>query len=158
MTAATHTETAEAIEDPEALVRTRLDRSMRNGHLTQADHDLIATMLGLSETPEHGRRRRGVDTRAGKISPGDRQVIRDRYRAGEKNADIAADLGVSKAAVSYHCRGIDREQNLAPCGTNAAFQRHRYRGETPCEACVEARTASEREYRQQRLARLKESA
>lgn len=29
-------------------------------------------------------------------------------------------------------------RQLAPCGTNAAYQRHKRHGETPCPACREA--------------------
>ena len=34
-----------------------------------------------------------------------------------------------------------------PCGTRSAYQMHRYRGETPCDACVEGRRAYERNRR-----------
>lgn len=34
---------------------------------------------------------------------------------------------------------------LQPCGTNAAYVRHRSRGEEPCEACREARKAYKRD-------------
>lgn len=30
------------------------------------------------------------------------------------------------------------EDNLKPCGTNAAYQRHRSKGEYPCTPCLEA--------------------
>lgn len=29
-------------------------------------------------------------------------------------------------------------RELRPCGTEAAYQRHRYNGEAPCAECVEA--------------------
>jgi hypothetical protein len=32
-------------------------------------------------------------------------------------------------------------RKLRPCGTRSAYQRHRYRGETPCDACREANSA-----------------
>lgn len=35
-------------------------------------------------------------------------------------------------------------RELKPCGTDAAFQRHRRRGETPCEPCREAHAAKKR--------------
>lgn len=54
-------------------------------------------------------------------------------------------------------------RELKPCGTNAAYQRHRYKGENPCDLCVEgikvyqrgykhteAYKAYEREYHQER--------
>lgn len=36
---------------------------------------------------------------------------------------------------------------LKPCGTQAAYQRHRKRGETPCQPCVEANRAYMRKWR-----------
>ena len=30
---------------------------------------------------------------------------------------------------------------VQPCGTNAAFQRHLYHGETPCDPCRQARNS-----------------
>lgn len=37
-------------------------------------------------------------------------------------------------------------RTLQPCGTEAAYQRHRRRGEQPCEPCAEARRAKKREW------------
>lgn len=38
-------------------------------------------------------------------------------------------------------------RTLAPCGTPAAYARHRYHGERPCEACREAWSAHCAKYR-----------
>lgn len=35
---------------------------------------------------------------------------------------------------------------IPPCGTTAAFQRHRYRGERPCDPCREAYNAHQAAY------------
>lgn len=35
-------------------------------------------------------------------------------------------------------------RELKPCGTTAAYERHRSRGETPCEACRKANTEAKR--------------
>ena len=40
-----------------------------------------------------------------------------------------------------------------PCGTEAAFKRHKRRGETPCAACVAANRAHQARMYQQRKAR-----
>ena len=37
-------------------------------------------------------------------------------------------------------RAERRLRSLKPCGTPAAYERHRSRGEKPCEACTKART------------------
>ena len=88
--------------------------------------------------------------RVRKTTPEQRLDIRARYRAGDLVKDIAADHGISPAAVSYHCSDIDRRP---ACGTNAGFQRHKARGETVCDACREARRESDRAYRLARLER-----
>lgn len=81
--------------------------------------------------------------RARKTTPEQRLEMRARYRAGDPVKDIAADHGISPAAVSYHCNDIDRRP---ACGTNAGYQRHKARGESVCDACREARRQSERAY------------
>lgn len=74
--------------------------------------------------------------RVRKTTPEQRQEIRDRYRAAEPLASIAADYGITPGAVSYHCAGIDRP--LKPCGTPAAYRRHQSRRETACDPCKAA--------------------
>jgi hypothetical protein len=44
-------------------------------------------------------------------------------------------------------RGID---DVKPCGTRAAYTRHRQRGETPCPDCTAANSAYHRAYDQRR--------
>lgn len=51
-------------------------------------------------------------------------------------------------------RRIDgRTARALPCGTHAAYERHKRRSEEPCPACV----AGEREYQRARYARRKAS-
>lgn len=38
-------------------------------------------------------------------------------------------------------------RELKPCGTHAAYQRHRRRGETPCTACLAANAAKTRAHK-----------
>jgi hypothetical protein len=38
-------------------------------------------------------------------------------------------------------------RQLKPCGTRAAYLRHRSRGEQPCDACRAANTSADRRYR-----------
>jgi hypothetical protein len=50
-------------------------------------------------------------------------------------------------------------RELLPCGTYAAFNRHKSRGETPCDACREAKREYDREYqREYKLGRKPEPA
>lgn len=55
-----------------------------------------------------------------------------------------ADAGVPKRKGPRRKRKNDRRETkprvLKPCGTNAAWQRHRRKGEYPCEACRDAHT------------------
>lgn len=98
-----------------------------------------------STFPEHRR----------KVTAEQRTQIRQRYRDGELLADIAKDYGISTSAVSHHARDLREERAakvLAPCGTYAAFQRHRAHGETADQACVDAKNAYFREYERQRAA------
>lgn len=82
--------------------------------------------------------------RVRKTTPAQRLEMRTRYRTGESLASIAADYGVTPAAVSYHCTDIDRP--LQPCGTPAAYRRHQSRGESACDPCKTAWTAYCREH------------
>lgn len=45
--------------------------------------------------------------------------------------------------------GKPRTRDLKPCGTDAAYQRHRKAGETPCDACREARRVKSAETNRQ---------
>ena len=74
--------------------------------------------------------------RVRKVTPEQRQEMRDRYRAGEQVKDIAARFDVVPSAVSYHCNGIDRP--LQPCGTPAAYRRHQQAGRVTCDPCKAA--------------------
>ena len=37
---------------------------------------------------------------------------------------------------------VKEPRKLAPCGTRAAYRRHHYRGETPCQPCKDAERAA----------------
>lgn len=66
---------------------------------------------------------------------------RDRLRRGEPLVERKP----ARTAPS----GPERpRRELAPCGTPAAYKRHRSRGETPCDACREANTAKGRAWRE----------
>nr|DAL14449.1 MAG TPA_asm: helix-turn-helix domain protein [Caudoviricetes sp.] len=73
--------------------------------------------------------------RVRKITPAQRQEIRDRYRSGDKVKDIAADYGVTAAAVSYHCGDLDRPEEH---GTPRGYRRHQQRHEPGCGPCKTA--------------------
>lgn len=47
------------------------------------------------------------------------------------------------AAYAKYRSPMARLAGLQPCGTTAAHQRHRARGETPCVACAAAKSADE---------------
>jgi hypothetical protein len=40
-----------------------------------------------------------------------------------------------------------KEPKLYPCGTNAAYQRHRRKGEYPCSACLEAHSLNVKQHK-----------
>jgi hypothetical protein len=44
-------------------------------------------------------------------------------------------------------------ERLKPCGTNAAYQRHLYYGQDPCDACMQAHLAKNRERQRARYVR-----
>ena len=46
-----------------------------------------------------------------------------------------------RAAVRRRRPGTNRGAQLQPCGTSAAYQRHRRAGEQPCQPCQQARAA-----------------
>lgn len=75
---------------------------------------------------------------------------RTRVRSGHATAAdvIAAD---QQRAAERDELGRRRTQRsgLQPCGTPAAFQRHKYYGEDPCDACKQAQRAYNRERRSQ---------
>lgn len=43
-------------------------------------------------------------------------------------------------------RAAARGRKLKPCGTNAAYARHKRNGEYPCTACLEAHAAQQKSY------------
>lgn len=72
-----------------------------------------------------------------------------RYRArldlanGRSVKEVADKFGVSVRTI-YRLMtdpGVQQPRVLHPCGTNAAYHRHRRSGERPCVGCVEAHAA-----------------
>lgn len=97
--------------------------------------------------------------------PSKRTLIEQAVARGETLDWICDNLNVSTRLVDATLRRMDellaepepverprrpkrerRPRQLRPCGTHAAFGRHRARGETPCTECTEA----EREYQRVR--------
>jgi len=56
-------------------------------------------------------------------------------RFGISNQTVSSRL--TEAGVEMRPRGLNRK-GLQPCGTSAAYTRHRRAGETPCDACRRA--------------------
>lgn len=67
------------------------------------------------------------------------------FRDGDKPAPVGAPRVAAERPAP---------RPLQPCGTNAAYERHRYRGETPCPPCLTAGRATanvrQRKYDQKR--------
>lgn len=71
-----------------------------------------------------------------------RQIVA-RYEAGERVKDIAADFGVTSAAVSYRLSKatvLRRDRGAAGIdhGTRRGYQQHRALGLEPCDPCRSA--------------------
>ena len=49
--------------------------------------------------------------------------------------------------IDERLRSGEEAGGLKPCGTAAAYKRHKRRGETPCAACVAAKREEDRESR-----------
>lgn len=64
------------------------------------------------------------------------------YRISERTVyRILADHGIRRKGSAHKKRKSRRKKErpeLKPCGTNAAYQRHRRKGEYPCGPCLEA--------------------
>lgn len=63
---------------------------------------------------------------------------------------ILADAEVKRSKGPKRKRIKNRREKkprvLKPCGTNAAYQRHKRKGEYPCELCLGAHTRDNKEY------------
>lgn len=83
------------------------------------------------------------------------------YEDGFKPAELARRYGVSDSTVqrilgdhqmpiAQHPRRkrkvVRAKKPLKPCGTNAAYQRHRRKGEYPCTPCLEAHAAEQKSW------------
>lgn len=90
-----------------------------------------------------------------RTTPADRLEIVLAHEFGESISQISRDSGFSRATVS---RVLGRRASPAveysrvgpranPCGTNAAYWRHRRRGERPCLECYEAHARDTAEHK-----------
>lgn len=70
------------------------------------------------------------------------RLIAAHARDAEEARMFAAMLGLLTAT--------RRPRKLKPCGTAAAYQRHLYHGEPPCQACRKAASAYHREWSRER--------
>ena len=110
----------------------------------------------MREAAERGRARNrpryGLDHHAAKVEPREVAAAVARYLAGGfTQAEIAHEIGVAKETFGSWVRGETRPDAgvdgvtlprgrrpgipLKPCGTKAAYERHRRNKEKPCEAC-----------------------
>lgn len=84
--------------------------------------------------------------------------IRDRYRAGEMQKDLAAEfcisIGMVRQWVSGGARGrVPIRRSTAPCGTRAGYSAHQKRGEKFCGPCFQANSDYMRAYKAARKLR-----
>ena len=86
-----------------------------------------------------------------------RAEIRKDRRAGLLVAEIAKKHGVAPSLVSYYCADMPNVRNK-PCGTRAAYQRHKAHREIPCAPCDAAHKEYMHEYAQERKNNQKEAS
>jgi hypothetical protein len=94
-----------------------------------------------------------------------RDLIEQAVARGELLDEIVVALGVSSDVVDKAMRRMDTithpaqprpkkvvtstpRTGLMPCGTRAAYERHRRRGEEPCRPCFEAKSIRNARYRE----------
>ena len=80
----------------------------------------------------------------------------DRYGVSKSTVGrILADYGARKSKNQPKGKGMQTRKTkrakakgrvLKPCGTNAAYQRHKKNGEYPCIPCVEAHAAEQKRW------------
>lgn len=79
------------------------------------------------------------------------QDLATKYHVSTRTVErYLADAGVPRRQGPQRKRKNDRREKkprvLKPCGTNAAYQRHKKRGEYPCALCLGAHTRDNKEY------------
>lgn len=72
-----------------------------------------------------------------------RTVCRNGLHEMTEANTLGPGYGHHRCRACYRARTL-RPQELKPCGTPAAYQRHRINGERPCDACREADNAHRR--------------
>ena len=94
----------------------------------------------------------GPPERIRKVTPEMRKRLFELFEQGLKQRDIAAELGISPAAVNYHLakaqkRSIDNrtERHIAH-GTRRGYQQHRAWGIPVCEDCIQGNTNYHQNY------------
>lgn len=121
----------------DALANEPLPRFGYVGGKTPDEHYAISK---TGKRPSNGGRRTG-------LSPDDDADIARRYLAGSSTREIGEAYGVHRntIAASLHRTRTrprkPRSNKVSPCGTRAAYERHRRKGELPCEPCFEAKRA-----------------
>lgn len=65
--------------------------------------------------------------------------VRRQWEAGVRVGDIAAQFGVREETVYRFVAASGWERPRQPCGTLAAYERHRRAGERSCDLCREAK-------------------
>jgi len=108
----------------------------------ELDHEPELRNVGLTRdivSPGHGPGRTPLDLDV-------EEMVRLYVEEGMTRDEIGSRFGISnqtvssrlrEAGVEMRPRGLNRK-GLKPCGTAAAYTRHRRAGETPCDACRRA--------------------
>lgn len=70
-----------------------------------------------------------------------REQVVTLHAAGLTDRQMATRIGCDRSTVRWHRDALDLPRNqpgqtLQPCGSHAAFVRHKNHGEQPCDACV----------------------
>lgn len=89
-----------------------------------------------------------LDYRVGRCTVNELTII---YRVSERTVyRILAEAGAKKRhrprASRKYTPKVPVEKELQPCGTNAAYARHKRNGEYPCEPCLAAHAAEVAKY------------
>lgn len=94
-----------------------------------------------------------------KTGPTTRERVADLHALGMSDAEIAAALPCSRDTAESYRRGLRLPANrgsvvrqLKPCGTHAAFVRHKDRGEPIDAACEQAERDYQRAHKRKRRA------
>ncbi|MGW7350902.1 WhiB family transcriptional regulator [Streptomyces sp. NPDC054784] len=139
----THIEGAVCAQvDPEVMFPAPQDKAT-----TRIARDLCNSCPGRDECLATALAEEGDDSYRwgirGGLTPTERRNLRKRQAAAERAA-----AGLPEPPPRRRPPG----PRLKPCGTAAAYERHRQAGETPCDPCREAYTAARRRSRERQRA------